>query len=136
MANKTKIILAAILIFFSFIVVTSSCFVGLVFPKQIELIFFSNPNCRASEGIDKIIEEINTMFNGSIYVNKIIVKVYDNDGEDSPDVKLLRERYNVDGVPTIVINGKPLNKKYTKKNIINEICRQFILKPRACFKRG
>jgi hypothetical protein len=91
-----------------------------------------NPGCRVSNQSNIIIKEIKQDFGDRIYLREIRVNMYSNDPPDTEEIKLLRERYKVYGVPTIIINEKEFTTQYTKDNLEEEICKNFIIKPKVC----
>jgi thiol-disulfide isomerase/thioredoxin len=100
--------------------------------QKIDIIYFTNSKCKVSEHVDEVINFIENEFDDKVNIEKIEVKIFPNDDEDSEYVSKLREKYNIYGVPTIIINGKVFNKPYTKENLVREICNKLIFKPRIC----
>jgi len=100
--------------------------------KKIEIIYFRNDNCRLIANTDDIINEAIETFEERIDVIVINAKLIETDPDDLEEVKMLREKYNVIGLPDIIIDGKKFTKKFTKDNIFNEICNNFIIKPGVC----
>ena len=96
------------------------------------ILYFTNPACRPAHRVDELMHEIKKEFNDSIELRWYNVAIFEGERE-AEEVKRLREKYKVYGVPFIVINGEPLRKAYTKENLIREICKHFIIaKPKAC----
>jgi len=100
--------------------------------QTIEIIYFTNPKCLIVNKTDKIINEIKKDFENKVYIREIKVSMYPDDPPDTEDIKQLRDRYQVYGVPEIIINGKRLTKKYTKDNLVEEICNSLLIKPEVC----
>jgi hypothetical protein len=91
-----------------------------------------NPRCSIANQSSTIIEEIKKEFGDKINLRELRVNMYSNDPPDTEEIKILRERYRVYGVPTIIINGKEFTTQYTKDNLEKEICNNFIMKPKVC----
>jgi len=110
-----------------------STFFLLISPFQkVEIIYFTNPSCILTNATDRIMDKINNDFGNRIQVREVKVSMYEGDPPDTDEVKELREKYEVYGVPVIIINGKEFTKEYTKNNLEQEICRNFIIKPEVC----
>lgn len=110
-----------------------SIFFFLISPFQkVKIIYFTNPSCILTHKTDIIIDEMKSDFGKKIQVREVKVSMYDGDPLDTDKVKKLREKYRVYGVPTIIINGKEFTKEYTKNNLEEEICKNFMIKPEAC----
>ena len=122
--TKNEVIVLFIMIFFIFFIFASK--------QKVDIIFFMNPGCRISNETIIVIKEIKDDFGNKINLREIRIKMYSNDPPDIEEVKNLRERYRVYGVPTIIINGKEFTKPYTKDNLEEEICKNFIIKPDVC----
>jgi len=82
---------------------------------------------------DVIIDEIKDEFGDKVNVLKLSVNMYPGDVPDTDYVKQLREKYQVYGVPDIIINGQKFTNKYTRDNLEQEICKKFLIKPRMCW---
>jgi len=105
----------------------------LIFQYQaIEIIYFTNPKCLLVNKTDEIINEIKKDFEYRVYIREIKVSMYPDDPPDTEDIKQLRDRYQVYGVPEIIINGKRFTNKYTKDNLVEEICNTLLIKPEVC----
>ena len=65
-------------------------------------------------------------------MRKFVVDMYEGDEPDTEEIKFLRERYQVNGVPEIIIGGKEFIQKHTKHNLEQAICQNFIIKPWVC----
>lgn len=100
--------------------------------QKIEIIYFTNPSCNLAKGTDIIMQEISENFGGKIVVREIKVNMYQNDSPDTLEVKQLREKYEVHGVPEIIINGKEFTKQFTYYELEKAICDQFIIKTSVC----
>jgi len=79
-----------------------------------------------------IISQAAIEFGDQINVRIIDAQLYPNEPEDTEEVKQLREKYNVIGLPDIIINGKKFTKQLTRDNLFSEICNNFIVKPEVC----
>jgi len=99
---------------------------------EIDIIYFRNDNCRIAMNTDSIINEAIEAFGDKINVRIINAKLDESDPEDTEEVKQLREMYHVIGLPDLIINGKKFGKEFTRDNIFNEMCNNFIVKPGAC----
>lgn len=100
--------------------------------QKIDIIFFTNPACRISNETSIVVKEIKEEFGDKITLREIRINMYLNDPPDSEEIKILREKYRVYGVPTIIMNGKEFTKEYTKDNLEKEICNDFIIRPKVC----
>jgi len=100
--------------------------------KTVEIIFFTNPGCFVANRTDKTIGEIKSDFKDRVYIKEIKVNMYNGDPQDTEEIKMLREKYQVNGVPEVIINGKEFTKKHTKDNLERTICEYFIIKPMVC----
>ena len=116
------------------ILIAGFLFIGFfVFSQQtVKILYFRNEKCRISLQTDQIIQDVAKQFDGSVIIKTYNVKLYPSDPPDPPEVKLLREKYRVIGVPEIVINGKEYAGKYTKEDLFKAVCNNFILKPEVC----
>ena len=79
-----------------------------------------------------MIEEARKKFGDRIEIKTFNVKYLPEDPEDPPEIKKLREKYRVIGLPEIIINGKKFAKKYKSENLFSEICKYFLVRPIAC----
>ena len=100
--------------------------------QKIEIIYFTNPGCKLSENTDILIDYIEYEFQDKVIVRKINIQMYPGDEEDTQEIKKLREKYKVYGIPHIIINGKKFTSEYTKNNLEENICNEFIIKPDVC----
>ena len=114
------------------LIIPLSIFFILAYKQKVDIIFFMNPSCRISNQTGPIIQEIKEKFGNNINLREIKVNMYFTDPPDTEEIKILREKYKVYGVPTIVINGKEFTKEYTKDNLEEGICNSFIIKPKVC----
>jgi len=116
------------------IVLTVSLIILLFFTpcQKVRIIYFTNSKCLLTVQTDRLIEEIKNDFGNRIYVREIVVNMYQDDPPDTEEVKQLRQEYQVFGVPVIIINGKEFTKEFTKNNLEQEICKNFIVKPEVC----
>jgi thiol-disulfide isomerase/thioredoxin len=129
MARKKKI---RKMLFFLFLSVIFGLSVFFMSTKKVEILYFRNEKCVLVQNTDRIIQEAKEIFNDRIEVKIINVKLYPSEPEDPKDVKILREKYGVIGLPEIIINGKKFTKDFTRENLLSEICNNFIVKPGAC----
>ena len=119
---KVGIILTVLLIIFLFFT-----------PYQkVNIIYFTNSKCLLTVQTDRLIEEIRNDFGNRVHVREIVVSMYEDDPQDTEEIKQLRQEYQVFGVPVIIINGKEFTREFTKNNLEQEICKNFIIKPEAC----
>ncbi|MCD6226557.1 MAG: hypothetical protein J7J93_02055 [Candidatus Aenigmarchaeota archaeon] len=123
--KKTKIGILTIFLFLSLFVVYAKY-------QKVNIIYFTNPNCRLTENTDSILQDIKLEFNNRIIIKEIKIHIYDQDKEDTEEIARLREKYQVFGVPEIIINGKKFKQEFSKENIKQSICEEFILKPEVC----
>jgi len=100
--------------------------------QKVRIIYFTNPKCRITKKTDVIMNKIGDEFGDKVLIKKVIVNIYPGDPSDPEDVKRLRERYKVYGVPEIVINGKKFIGNYTEESIKESICKNFLVKPGPC----
>lgn len=98
----------------------------------VEIIYFTNPRCIVVNNTNDILREIKEEFKDRISIREIKVSMYENDLPDTPEIKWLRDKYHVFGVPDIIINGKKYTGKFNKEDIMDEICRNFIIEPEVC----
>ena len=92
--------------------------IGLI--QKVEVLYIKKDGCRPSEKLEMIIDNI-TKNIGRIKYNKI---EFNNE---------LKTKYNIHGIPVIIINGRVMEKNYTEENIKKEICKHFILSPMGCW---
>jgi len=118
-----------ILIIFSIFL---SFFFFIEIQKKVEIIFFTNPRCFVANRTAKVLREIKSDFNDKVNIKEIKVNMYNGDPPDTEEIRLLRDTYQVYGVPEIIINGNELTQKYTKDNLERTICENFIIKPEVC----
>ena len=126
--KTTKIEIGLILV----IAVVGTVFIFKSIPRKVEILYFYNPKCRAGEITNDLIEKTEDYFVDKVSIQKFFVNMYENDPEDSEQVKILREEYNIKGVPVIIINGKEFKKKFEWKELKGEICRNIIIKLSVC----
>lgn len=100
--------------------------------QKVEIIYFTNPRCIMANRTDELLDEMKEDFQDRIHIRKIKVSMYPEDAPDTEEIKGLREKYKVYGVPEIIINGEEFIGKYTKDNLKEEICKNFIIGPEAC----
>jgi len=100
--------------------------------NRVEIIYFRSDNCGVVGITDEIMEDLKDMLGINIDVKTINVKFSTQDPEDTEEIKILREKYNVIGLPDIIINGEKFKESFTKDNIFDEICNNFIIKPTVC----
>ncbi len=93
------------------------------FAQQVNVIYFTG-ECRVAKHVDKIIETLNK----TLPLNLTVYRIDSNFSE----VKYLRQKYKIYGVPFIIINGKPLKGRYTENNIRKKICKEFFIPPKGC----
>jgi thiol-disulfide isomerase/thioredoxin len=129
--KKGPIFFFLLLIFFAFILL-QKIKEGKVAYEKIEVLYFRNDKCPLVYDTDRIIQEAKEIFNDRIEVKIINARLYPSEPEDPEDVKILRERYGVIGLPEIIINGKKFTKDFTRENLLIEICSNFIVKPGVC----
>jgi len=120
---KERLFLAFLLLFLCFLVVTQ---------QKVVVFYFRNDKCGLIGNTDRLIEEAKKAFNGRIEVKVYNVSIYPSDPPDTEEVKALREKYGVLGVPVIVINGKEFKEEFTRENLFKAICNNYILKPEVC----
>jgi len=127
--NKVRIRRSTI----SAILIISSIFLLFLAKYQtVEIIYFINPRCVITNITNDILDELKVDFQDRIKVREIKVSMYPDDQPDTEEIRQLREQYQVYGVPEIIINGKEFTKKFTKDNLKEEICKNFIIRPRTC----
>jgi hypothetical protein len=79
-----------------------------------------------------MIDEAKKDFGDKIRVREIMVNMYDGDKPDTEEIKILRDKYQVYGVPEIIINGEKFAVSFTKDNLKKKICEKFIIRPWSC----
>jgi hypothetical protein len=77
-------------------------------------------------------EEIKEDFGDKIIVKEVVINMYPDDEPDTEEIKKLREKYQVYGVPEIIIDGEKFTLNFTKYNLEKKICGKFIIKPEVC----
>jgi glutaredoxin len=100
--------------------------------QKLDIIYFRNDKCILTTQSDRSIEGVKEDFKNKVRIKEINVKMYPDDKPDTEEIKELRSKYNVFGVPVIIINGKEFSRQLTKDNLENEICNKFIIKPEVC----
>ena len=96
--------------------------------KSVEVIYFRKTGCSIVESTDKIMQEI-----GEKFGSELAIRTIDLDSENlTQEEIILKNKYEVIGVPQIVINGKEYSKEFTKNKIEEEICRRFLIRPEVC----
>ncbi len=128
----SKLLIAALLIVFVLPLILYFI-LSLNVKEVINIIYFYNPRCIVHNQTEEIIAKAQEKFGNKINVTKIFANGFAGDPEDPEDVKLLREKYNAKGVPTIIINEQEYKRSYDFKNFKSDICRQFKIKPIQCF---
>lgn len=124
--KKTKVGFVVIIILFVVIIFFSQY-------QKVEIMYFTNPKCLVAQTTDEIIDGIKEEFGDKVHVLEFRVNMYPNDAPDTEDVRQLRDKYQVYGVPDIILNGQKFTKKYTKDNLEQEICNKFLIKPGLCW---
>ncbi len=126
--EKTKIgfvVLALILLTIIVVIVSSTVSV-------VEIIYFRNPACRSSNNVDAVIDQIQNDFGEKVIIKPVKIHMYENDENDTQEISELRKKYNIIGVPTIIINGKEYTKEFTKEKLEKEICKKILFKTEVC----
>jgi hypothetical protein len=108
------------------------CVLSLMLTQKIEIVYFRNNNCGLVHNTDEIIREAEQGFGSRINVKTFNAQLYSTEPNDTEEVRQLRERYGVIGLPDIIINGKKFTDEFTRSNLFAEICNNFMLKPEAC----
>lgn len=102
------------------------------FQEKVEILYFRNDGCPIVTTTDPLINQAIDEFGDKISVRRIEAQLNPSDPEDTDEIKMLREKYDVIGLPEIVINGKKFTKSFNKTNLFTEICNNFIVKPQVC----
>lgn len=100
--------------------------------NRVEILYFRSDSCGVVGITDEIMKDLKETFGINIDVRTMNVKFSAKDPEDTDEIKALREKYNVIGLPDIIINGEKFRKSFSRDNIFNEICNNFIFKPGVC----
>ena len=100
--------------------------------QKVQIIYFTNEKCIVNYLTDKLVEQAKVDFGNRINARTVVVSLYSGDPPDSPEVKQLREKYQVYGAPMIIINEKEFKKEYKYDPFKTEICKNFIIKPLVC----
>jgi len=100
--------------------------------QNVEIIYFTNPKCELVGNTDTILQGISENFGERVTIKTITVNMYEDDPPDTNEIKILREKYTVIGVPEIIINGKEYTGQFTKYELERAVCNQFVIKPSAC----
>jgi len=117
-----------IVVIFVFIVLIA---LQIYLSQSVDILYFRDPNCFLVYRTDLLLNDVKKEFGNMVKIKEINVSMY-TDELVSEEVKRLKEKYKVYGVPDIIINGKKFTKKFTKDNLIEEICNNFKIKPLVC----
>ena len=96
------------------------------YTKKVEIIYFYDERCVISNMTDEIIDEIEAEFGDRVRIKR--VNAFNPEGED----KVLVKRFDVKGVPVIVIDGRIYPYEYNYTILKNEVCKRFVFKPEKC----
>lgn len=97
--------------------------------KRVSIIYFRRTGCSVVEKTDNIFREIDGDFRGELEIITIDL----SKGEKLSEQEIiLKNEYNVIGVPMIIINGKEYTGVFTKESIEGEICKKFLIRPEEC----
>lgn len=115
----------------SYIFVIIAIFISyiLFYNQKVEIIYFFNNGCIISNFSEIIIKDIEK--NMGKNVNVIYV---DGFSPKSDLENMLIQKYNVNSVPIIIIDGKIFSGEFNYDSIKTHVCKRFIIKPKGCFK--
>lgn len=99
---------------------------------SVEMIYFRGSNCRIVDDMDIIVSELSTLFGDKLVVKTIDIDSVNETSQDKEEVVQLMTKYNVVGVPEIIINGKKYMKGFTKIELKEAICQRYIIRPEVC----
>lgn len=100
--------------------------------QKVEILYFRNDECPIVKTTDDLINQVIAEFGDKISVRIINAQLYPTQPNDTQEIKQLREKYDVIGLPDIIINEKKFSKQFTRSNLFSEICNNFIIKPEVC----
>ncbi|MBD3155458.1 MAG: hypothetical protein GF368_02270 [Candidatus Aenigmarchaeota archaeon] len=97
--------------------------------EKVSVIYFRRTGCSVVEKTDNIVQEID----GDLGIELEIITVdLTREEKLSEQEIILKNEYNVIGVPVIIINGKEYTGVFTKESIEGEICKKFLFRPEEC----
>ncbi len=105
MYKKTFILLIAIFIFLIY-----------TYNQKIEIIYFYNNGCNLVNETNKIIEKAQNDFG-----NNIIVKKIDLFHPNKDEIHII-DKFNVKGVPTLIVNGNEYPYEYNYSSFKKYLC--------------
>lgn len=100
--------------------------------QKIKIIYFTNEKCIVNYLTDRMVENAGQDFGSRVEIETVTVSLYAGDPPDPPEVKEMRDKYNVFGAPLIIINEKEYKREYSYDAFKGEICKNFIVKPSVC----
>jgi hypothetical protein len=100
--------------------------------EKVDILYFRNDRCTLIRNTDNMIAEAEKRFGYRVNITTMNVSLYPDDPKDSEEVRQLREKYNVIGLPEIVINGQKMTTEFTGTNLFSEICNNLRTKPLVC----
>lgn len=123
--EKTKIgltILIFVILSFAFLTLRNKS-------MTVNVVYFRKSSCIIINHTDRIIEDIEDKFRSELEIKTIDLDHEENltDYENN-----LLKKYQVIGIPVIIINGKEYRGEFTKEEIEKGICRRFLINPEAC----
>ncbi|MCX8178622.1 MAG: DsbA family protein [Candidatus Aenigmarchaeota archaeon] len=97
--------------------------------QKVEIIYFFNKGCFISNMTDVIMNEIEMDMGKSVHV------IYaDGFSPRSEFESMLVQKYNINSVPVIIIDGKIFSGEFTYESLKTDICKRFVIKPKGCLK--
>lgn len=99
--------------------------------ERVEILYFRNEKCPLIENTDEIIQSVIESFGDKVEVRTFNAKLYPWEKE-SEEVSKLREKYEIIGLPEIIIQGRKFKKEFTRENLFREVCNYLLEKPMVC----
>ncbi len=123
--EKTKIgLVILIFIILTFVVITLRNK-----SMTVNVIYLRKSSCIIINQTDRIMEEFEDKFGSELSIKTVDLDHEQNITKEDRD---MINKYQIIGIPLIIINGKEYRKGFTEKNIKREICRSFLIKPEEC----
>ncbi|MFH8080293.1 MAG: thioredoxin family protein [Candidatus Aenigmatarchaeota archaeon] len=97
--------------------------------QKIEITYFYSEGCELVKETNLIVDKIEHEFKDRVIVKKINAFSPKDDEE-----RKIVEKFNVKGVPTILINGREYHDPFNYTEMEKNICKQFLIKPKTCQK--
>lgn len=103
------------------------------FSKPVKIFYFYNNKCIVANITDKIVSKAKEIFKNKVEITYFEVNMFLGDKPENNETTRLKEKYNVQGVPVLIINEKEYMGAYEFDKVIKEICNNFLVWPKECF---